>query len=189
MKHKILLHACCAPCTAGVIEQLKNDFDVMLFWYNPNISPKEEHDRRLTELLNFCDKQKIRLLVGDYSWEEEHKNWLKIVKGLESEPERGKRCHECYRSRLEATATVAAEINQHHPNELSYFGAELSISPHKDSNCINEMGKEIGKKTGIEFFVADFKKNNGAKLASEISSKHKLYRQNYCGCEFSQSKK
>src|SRR3990172_1140640 len=111
MKKKILLHACCAPCTAGVYQQLKDDFEVRLFWYNPNIFPKAEHDRRLTELLNFCDKLNIKILIGDYDWGEEHAFWLKKIKGLESEPERGKRCEVCYQMRLEATAIVAGQFN------------------------------------------------------------------------------
>lgn len=184
-KKKILLHTCCAPCTAGVYEQLKNDFDVNLFWYNPNIYPKVEHDRRLNELLNFCDKLNIRILVGDYSWEYEHNFWLKKIKGLENEPERGKRCEACYKIRLEATAAVAASTNDHHEDTFNIIGTELSISPHKNTKKINEIGELVGKKNGLEFYSADFKKNDGYKKGCEISREYKLYRQDYCGCEFS----
>jgi len=185
MKQKILLHACCAPCTAGVHDQLKNDYDVTLFCYNPNIFPKAEHDRRLTELLNFCDKLGIKILFADYSWDEEHKYWLKKVKGWEKEPERGKRCEVCYKIRLEATAAVARQINNHHPNSFDCFGAELSISPHKKAEMINRIGERVGEKFGISFYPADFKKQDGFQKASEISKKYNLYRQSYCGCEFS----
>jgi len=185
MKQKILLHACCAPCTAGVYEQLKDDFDVMLFWYNPNIWPKAEHDRRLTELLNFCDKLSIKIIVGDYFYDEEHTYWLKKVKGLEKEPERGKRCQKCYQMRLEATAVVAQQINNHHPNSFDYFGAELSISPYKDAEKINKIGERVGKKINIKFYSADFKKHGGFQKSAEISKKYSLYRQSFCGCEFS----
>lgn len=185
MKQKILLHACCAPCTAGVYQQLIDDFDITLFWYNPNIFPKVEHDRRLNELLNFCDQENIRIIVGDYDWSEEHGYWLEEIKGLEKEPERGKRCEKCYQMRLEATAVIAAQSNDHHDGEFDLFGAELSISPHKDAKMINEIGDKVGEKFGIDFYISDFKKNDGFKKASEISSKYKMYRQNYCGCEFS----
>ena len=184
-KKKILLHACCAPCTVGVYEQLKNNFNITLFWYNPNIYPKAEHDRRLTELLNFCVELNIRILVGDYSWEEEHDYWLSQIKGLEDEPERGARCQKCYKIRLEATAAIAASSNDHHEGTFDYFGVELSVSPHKEAKTINEVGDRVAKKFGLEFYSTDFKKNEGAKKASEISKKYKLYRQDYCGCEFS----
>jgi predicted adenine nucleotide alpha hydrolase (AANH) superfamily ATPase len=199
MKKKILLHACCAPCTAGVCEQLKSEFDVTLFWYNPNIFPKAEHDRRLSELINFCDKENIKIIVGEYDWDEEHNYWLELIKGLEKEPERGKRCQICYQMRLEATAALAAQANDHHDGEFNYFAAELSISPHKNSKTINEIGDKISKKLTtshpreggdlLRYYSADFKKDDGAKLASEISSKNNLYRQDYCGCEFSKIKK
>lgn len=185
MKKKILLHACCAPCSVGVYNQLKDDFDIRLFWYNPNIFPKTEHDQRLNELLNFCDKEEIKIIVGDYDWHEEHKYWLDLIKGLEKEPERGRRCKKCYQMRLEATAAIAMQANTHHKNEFDLFAAELSISPHKDAKMINEIGERVGKKFGIPFYFADFKKNDGFLKASKISKKLNLYRQDYCGCEFS----
>ncbi len=195
MKQKILLHACCAVCAAGVLDQLKNDdLAVTLFWYNPNIFPKVEHDRRLNELLNFCDSQNVKILVGDYDWSEEHAYWLSLVDGLENEPERGKRCEVCYRMRLEAVATVAAQINDHHKNEYSFFGTTLSVSTHKDAELINKIGKKIDasyshtKGNSLKYFIADFKKFEGAKKAAKISKELNLYRQNYCGCEFSNIK-
>ncbi len=197
-KKQILLHACCAVCTAGVYYQLKDNFNLTFFWYNPNIFPKAEHDRRLTELLNFCDKLNIKIIVGDYDWEEEHRYWRKIIKGLEKEPERGKRCKICYQMRLEATAIVAAQSNNHHAGGFDCFGAELSISPHKDAELINKIGSEVEQKVHstrqslaqnagqrIKYLPSNFKKNGGFQKSSEISKKHKLYRQNYCGCEYS----
>lgn len=183
-KKKILLHACCAPCTAGVYEQIKTDYDVILFWYNPNIFPKAEHDRRLNELLNYCDKENIKIIYGDYSWKDEHNFWLEEIKGLENEPEKGKRCEICYKIRLEATAATASQINDHH-KKYDLFGAELSISPHKNSAMINQIGKELSIKYGIDFFEANFKKNDGFLKASKKSKELNLYRQTYCGCEFS----
>jgi len=198
MKKGILLHACCAVCTAGVYDQLKNDYNITLFWYNPNIFPKAEHDRRLTELLNFCDKLDIKIIIGDYFWQEEHKYWLKTIKGLEGEPERGRRCEICYKLRLEATAAVAGQINNHHPNSFDYFGAELSVSPHKNAEMINRIGERVEKgvhstrqslaqdaEQKMKYLLSNFKKRGGFQKASEISKKYKLYRQGYCGCEFS----
>ena len=185
MKQKILLHACCAPCTAGVHDQLKNDYDVTFFWYNPNIFPKAEHDRRLNELLNFCDKLGIKILFADYSWEDKHNYWLKKIKGLEDEPERGQRCEKCFQIRLEATAIIAAQTNKHHTNSYDFFSAELSISPHKKAEMINRIGKRVGEKFGLPFYPADFKKQDGFQKANKISKKYNLYRQSYCGCEFS----
>lgn len=198
MKKKILLHACCAPCAAGVYTQLKADFEITLFWYNPNIFPKAEHDRRLNELLNFCDRENIRIMFGDYDWVEEHGFWIQVVKGLEDEPECGKRCEKCFETRLEATAAVAAQANDHHDhNEFSakggpaygwnLFGTTLSISPHKEAKMINEIGERVGKKFEVDFYISNFKKQDGSKKAAEISLKNKMYRQHYCGCEFSKN--
>lgn len=200
-KKKILLHACCAVCTAGVYEQLKSEFDVTLFWYNPNIFPKAEHDQRLTELLNFCDQLNIKIIIGEYDWHEEHKYWLKLIKGWEREPERGKRCDLCYRMRIEATASIAVQANDHHSGEFDFFGAELSVSPHKNAKMINEIGERVEKDVHstlrhrriaqdagqeLKYLPSNFKKYGGAHMALEISKKYNLYRQNYCGCEFSQ---
>lgn len=187
-KNKILLHACCAPCTTGVYEQLKKNYEITLFWYNPNIFPKAEHDRRLTELLNFCDGKNIKILIGDYLWEDEHKFWLKKITGMENEPERGERCQICYKIRLEATAAIAKRVNDHHKNTFNLVGTELSVSPHKDSEMINQIGSKVVRNSGIGFLSADFKKNDGYKKSCELSKKYKLYRQNYCGCEFSAKK-
>lgn len=184
-KKKILLHACCAPCTVGVYEQLKDKYDITLFWYNPNIFPKDEHDRRLNELLNYCDDNEIKILVGDYFWEEEHNFFLQRAKGLEKEPERGKRCEACYGLRLEATAAVAASSNDHHEGTFDLIGTELSISPHKEVEMINKIGTKISREYGLEFQKSDFKKNDGYKKSCQISKELNLYRQDYCGCEFS----
>ena len=182
---KILLHACCAPCTAGVFDQLEKDYDATLFWYNPNIYPRTEHDRRLNELINFCDLKNIRIIVGDYLWEDEHNFWLKKIKGLENEPERGKRCEVCYKLRIEAMAVIAKNANDHHKNTFDLIGAELSISPHKETTMVNAIGEKVAKKYGLIFLSTDFKKNDGYKKSCELSKEYNLYRQNYCGCEFS----
>lgn len=182
MNKTILLQACCAPCTSGVWQKLKNDYDIILFWYNPNIAPKEEHDRRRDELIRFANKIGVKILVGSYDYEHEHKYWLNLVSGLENEPERGRRCEICYKMRLEATAFLNDE------RKFDFFGTELSISPHKDAEKINQIGLELEKEHQTKYFVADFKKADGFKNSLILSKEHSLYRQSYCGCEYSKIK-
>lgn len=184
-KATLLLHSCCAPCLTSVYEQLAPKYEVTVFWYNPNIYPEAEHGKRLEELARYCKLIGARLLAGDYDYKSEHKYWQKLIQGLEHEPEKGKRCDVCYRMRLEATALTAQTLNaDHHRIPFDYFATELSVSPHKKTGVLNQLGRKIEEKVGIKYLTADFKKNNGFLRSTQLSKQHSLYRQTYCGCEF-----
>ena len=176
---RVMLHSCCAPCSSYVIEYLSNYFYLTIFYYNPNISPREEYEKRKAEqirLINSMDtKYKVNIIDCDYDNDIYEKN----IKGLELEPERGRRCDVCFRLRLEKTALKALEM------EYDYFGTTLSVSPYKNALVLNEIGLEIEEKLGIKFLVSDFKKRNGYKRSIELSREYDLYRQNYCGCKYS----
>ncbi len=176
LKKKILLHACCGPCSIHVIDRLSRYFEVSVFYYNPGIHPKEEYDRRLEHLQKVCDLYGARLYEGAY----DNSGFLDHIRGYEKEPEGGKRCGLCMEQRLEATVKKAKELG------IAMFGTTLTVSPHKDADIINRIGKEISRTYGISFLESNFKKNDGYKKSIELSKKHGLYRQNYCGCQFSQ---
>jgi hypothetical protein len=175
----ILLHSCCAPCSSHVIEQLSPYFNITILYYNPNISPKEEYEKRKEEQIRLINtmptKNKINILDCDY----DNNIYENQIKGLEQEPERGKRCTICFKLRLEKTATLAKE------NNYDYFGTTLTVSPYKNSKLINEIGSNLEKKYNIKWLYSDFKKKNGYKNSIELSKKYNLYRQNYCGCIYS----
>ncbi len=175
---KFLLHACCAPCGAFVFEELKKQFEVSCYFYNPNIWPSSEYEKRRNECKRYCERNKIPFVEERY----EPEIWDNKVKGLESEPEGGKRCEKCFELRLTKTTEYAKN------NNFDFFATTLTISPHKDSNTINKIGREVGEKLDIAFFEADWKKNDGYKKSCEISKKKGFYRQNYCGCRYSLSK-
>ena len=176
---KLLLHSCCAPCSSAVIERLKKHFHITILYYNPNISPEEEYLKRKEEqkryIKNTQSENELDFLDCDY----ESKEFEKISKGHENDLERGPRCYLCYKMRINKTAGIAKEKG------FDFFGTTLSVSPYKVSNWINEIGLEISKEKGIEFLPSDFKKQNGYKLSIELSKKHDLYRQDYCGCIYS----
>jgi len=174
-KKSLLLHACCAPCSCYVVELLKNDFDITLFYYNPNISPLKEYIRRLAELERFAGEKNIPLLTG----ERDLREWVAVVRDTMYLGERSVRCRTCYRFRLERTFRKARE------DGYNVVSTVLSISPHKDAGKINEAGKELEKKYGIMFLEGDFKKQDGFRKASELSAFYGFYRQNYCGCAYS----
>lgn len=173
---KLLLHCCCAPCAAYVISLLEKDYNLTLFFYNPNIHPEYEYEKRFKELQNFADMKKIKLLSGDY----DVKNWLGKISGRENDPERGQRCKICYEERLRRTAEYAKN------NNFDFWGTTLTISPHKSAQVINYLGLELQDEYDVNFVKADFKKNNGFKRSLELSRQYDFYRQNYCGCLFSQ---
>ena len=177
-KVKLLLHACCAPCLTSVYEQLNDYFEITIFWFNPNIYPTEEYNKRLEELKRYCKIIKVPLIVGD-KLPEDLNNWELLTKGLDKEIEGGKRCRICIKMRLLYTAKYASEYN------FDMFATTLSVSPHKNTYLINNIGKEISEKTGIKFLDRDFKKNNGYKSSVEICKEFNIYRQNYCGCKYS----
>lgn len=174
---KLLVHTCCAPCSTYVFEKLilENGFNAEGFFYNPNIYPHEEYTRRLEELLLFAETKKYKITVKN----EDYSVWYSVIRGLEKEKEGGKRCEICYKLRLEETAIFASQ------NNYDAFTTTLTISPHKNAVAINRIGKELQVKYGIAFLEADFKKNNGFKKSAELSKLYNLYRQKYCGCEFS----
>lgn len=178
---KILLHSCCSPCACYPIQELINQgFKVTLFYYNPNIHPQNEYFARLNELKKYIGKyRKVGLIEGEY----EDKKWFALVRGLENEPERGKRCDVCYETRLRKTGELAKQKG------FDCFGSTLSISPHKKANKISQLGRLLAKEFDINFFDKDWKKMNGFKRACEISKEEGFYRQNYCGCVFSKKYK
>ena len=177
--NKLLIHACCAPCSSYVLEYLINYFDITILYYNPNIYPKEEFDKRFSELNKFIKEfphsNKIDLIKGHYDYNE----FLNIAKGLEDVPEGGKRCFKCYELRMRESAVYAKN------NNFDYFTTTLSISPYKNSNKLNEIGEKLEKELDIKYLYADFKKKNGYKRSIELSKEYNLYRQNYCGCIYS----
>ena len=175
----LLLHVCCAPCSSYVLEYLCEYFNITLFFYNPNISPESEHNARLVELqrlvLEMGMDEAVKIVSGEY----EPSRFYELSKGLEELDEGGMRCYECYKLRLSKTAKTAKD------GGYDYFTTTLSISPHKNAEWLNEIGKTLEKEYGIPYLVSDFKKRNGYKRSCELSLQYNLYRQNYCGCEFS----
>ncbi len=175
----LLLHACCAPCSSYVLEYLDNFFDITVFYYNPNISPLSEYEKRISELRRLISEMplshEINFLGGTY----EPEKFDNIAKGLENVPEGGERCFRCYRLRMEEAAKIAAEKG------FDYFTTTLSISPHKNAEKLNEIGEELEKEYNIKYLYSDFKKKNGYKRSIELSREYNLYRQNYCGCIYS----
>ena len=180
---KLFLHSCCAPCSSYTLEYLSNYFDITVYYFNPNISPKAEFDKRYAEQKRLIEalpsKHTIKLVCGEY----DHNDFLKIAKGYEDVPEGGERCFRCYRMRLESTAKLAKEQG------FDYFCTTLSISPLKNSQKINEIGYEVAEKYGIKWLPSDFKKKEGYKRSIELSREYQLYRQNFCGCVFSKENK
>ncbi len=178
-KPRLLLHACCAPCSSAVLERISDSFKISILYYNPNITEEREYQKRLEELkrflLSFDKKKEIKVIDGRYQPEE----FFEMSKGLEQEKERGKRCYLCYQMRLKEAAKLAKELG------FDYFTTTLSLSPHKNSNWINEIGETLAKDYQISFLYSDFKKKNGYKRSLELSEKYQLYRQNYCGCIYS----
>lgn len=175
----LLLHACCAPCSSYVLEYLSQYFAITVLYYNPNISEKAEFDKRLAEekrlLSEMPLKNPARLIGCDYNPDE----FYSAVKGLETEPEGGRRCFVCYRLRLAKTADIARE------NGFDYFTTTLSISPLKNAERLNEIGAEESARAGVPYLFSDFKKREGYKRSIELSREYNLYRQNFCGCVYS----
>ena len=178
-KKKLLLHSCCAPCSSHVITFLTKYFDITILYYNPNISPKKEYDKRKEEqirLINEIDKiNNVNIIDCDY----DNDIYESLIKGYEDCPERGDRCTICFNLRLEKTAKLASELN------YDYFCSTLSVSPYKNSKLINEIGETLSQKYKVKWLYSDFKKNDGYKKSIELSHKYDLYRQNYCGCKYS----
>lgn len=178
-RKKLLLHSCCAPCSSYCLEYLTKYFDITIFYYNPNISESEEFEKRVSELKRLIAEadydNRPELIVGEY----EPEVFEAMAKGLENEPERGKRCYECYKLRMEKTAELAKKLN------MDYFTTTLSISPLKNADWINEIGELLAAVQEVPHLPSDFKKREGYKRSIELSEKYHLYRQNFCGCRFS----
>ena len=175
----LLLHACCAPCSSYVLEYLSKYFKITILYYNPNIYPETEYKRRKEELETFLPKRAYKYPVTLVCDEYNPLEYDEAVAGLEEMGEKSKRCYECYKFRLKRAYQYALE---HH---FDYFTTTLSISPYKISSWINEIGEELAKDGDVKFLYADFKKRDGYKRSLELSREYDLYRQDYCGCEFS----
>lgn len=175
--NKLLLHACCAPCSSSCLERLKDYFRVTVLFYNPNIEDGE-YLKRKAELLRFIDETGW---AETLDCEHDTKEFYRSVKGLESCKEGGERCTECFKLRLERTAIQAKA------DGYDYFATTLTLSPLKDAERINAIGYGLEKKYGVKWLPNDFKKANGYLRSLQLSEKHELYRQNYCGCVFSQN--
>ncbi len=172
---KLLLHSCCAPCSSTCIERLKDAFDLTVFYYNPNIDTEAEYLLRAKEQQRLCENLNVKTVVTDHLSEE----FYAQVSGLEGEPEGGARCIKCFNLRLNKTAQFAKE------HSFDFFATTLTLSPLKNSERINGIGKAVGEKIGVKYLPSDFKKRNGYLRSIELSKTYSLYRQNYCGCEFS----
>ena len=177
----LLLHACCALCISTLLKRISNFFNITIIYYNHKITEKDEYEKRLEEIKKFTSsfktKYKIEVIAGRY----ELREFFDIARGLEDEPERGRRCYKCYKLRLEETAKIAKELN------FDYFTTTLSLSPYKDAKWINEIGESLQEAYNINFLYSDFKKKNGYKRSIELSEQYDLYRQDYCGCIFSKT--
>lgn len=176
-KPKLLLHSCCAPCSSAVLERVREYFDVCVIYYNPNIFPQEEYEKRKSEQIKLLSELNVNYLDCDYN----HNDFLSNVQGLENEPEGGKRCNKCFYLRLDYVAKIAKEHN------FDFFGTTLTISPHKNEQVINQIGENLQNKYSIKYLFSDFKKKNGYLNSIKLSKQYNLYRQNYCGCEFSEN--
>lgn len=192
---RILLHSCCGPCSSACIERLLPDYDITVFYYNPCIDDREEYEKRkenLNKLIDAInekgmtkdgepvatydgDDPDVKFSEGMYDPERYHE----LVKGLEGEPEGGARCTVCFRMRLYEAARFAKE------NGFEAFTTTLTVSPHKNFKLISEIGKEVGDEIGIEYIPYDFKKKDGFLRSIQLSKEYGLYRQDYCGCNFS----
>ena len=185
VKPSILLHSCCGPCSTAVVERLSGRFDITIFFYNPNITDKDEYEKRRLTQLEFIEKynnridskDRIAYLEGPY----EPELFYAAVKGLEKEPEGGERCTPCFQLRLEKTAETARMSG------FETFGTTLTVSPYKNFELINKIGMQLGMRYGLTFLGEDFKKQGGYQRSIELSKQYHLYRQHFCGCGFSNS--
>ena len=176
---RLLLHSCCAPCSSYVLEYLSNYFEITVFYYNPNIFPENEYTKRILEQQMLIDDMKMKYPVSFLAGNYDRDRFFEMAAGLEHLREGGERCFKCYELRLEEAAKVARD------GGFDYFTTTLSISPMKNAEKLNEIGTKIGKKYDVSYLQSDFKKKNGYKRSIELSKTYGLYRQDYCGCEFS----
>ena len=175
-KPRLLLHSCCGPCSSYCIEYLAQYFDITVYFYNPNIEPEEEYYKRLKTQKELIEKLSLCVLE-EGEWENSH--FKTKTKGLENEKEGGERCNQCIALRLEKTAELAAQKG------FDYYCSTLSVSPHKNADTINVLGRFYESKYNVKWLASDFKKREGYKRSIELSRKYQLYRQDYCGCAYS----
>ena len=173
---KLLLHSCCAPCSSACLERLKDVFDITVLYYNPNIDEEGEYAKRKAEQIRFL---KETGWADFLDCDHDAAAFIQMAKGLENEPERGKRCYACYDLRLEKTAQIAKE------NGFLWFGTTLSLSPYKNAVWLNEIGEKIGGRYELNYLLSDFKKQGGYRRSIALSKEYGLYRQDFCGCKFS----
>lgn len=172
----LLLHSCCAPCSSACLERLKDKFKITILYYNPNIDEEEEYEKRKAEQIRFLKETGwAEFLDCDHDAEA----FVKMSRGLENEPERGKRCYACYALRLSKTAQVAKERG------FDYFATTLTLSPHKNADWLNEIGEKEGGRYEVNYLFSDFKKQGGYYRSTALSTEYNLYRQDFCGCKYS----
>jgi hypothetical protein len=176
---RLLLHSCCGPCSGPVLEELTQHFDVTLFWYNPNIWPQEEFELRLAEQRKLVSAMGLEDRVHIVGRPRESEAWYRAAEGLEREPEGGARCTECFRLRLRETAKYAAA------EKYDCFCSTLTLSRHKDPERINALGEEFAREYGVRWLPSEFKKRGGELRSGQLCEQYGIYRQNYCGCEYS----
>ncbi len=182
IKPRLLLHSCCGPCSTAVVERLAGEYDITLFFYNPNITDNSEYEKRKTAQQVFLKRyneagaweNRVAFLEGPY----DRDSFYRTVKGLEPEPEGGNRCLKCFELRLEKTAQQAWNMG------FDSFGTTLSVSPHKNFEWISKIGNQLATEKGLLFLDEDFKKQAGYQRSIQLSKEYGLYRQNYCGCEY-----
>lgn len=179
----LLIHSCCAPCSSYVLEYLSKYFKISILFYNPNIYPVEEYSRRVAEqkglIIALKVKNQVNFIEGRYDTE----SFYNMAKGFENEKEGGERCFRCYELRLKEAAIIAKQQG------YDYFTTTLSISPHKNSQKLNEIGSKLSEEYDVKYLYSDFKKKEGYKRSIELSNQYNLYRQDYCGCVFSKQRK
>lgn len=174
-RKKIILHVCCATCGAYVSTLLSKDYEVVLYYSNSNIYSEEEFIRRKNDVEKIARNYTLEMYEDKYN----HKAWLEFIKGLETEPEKGKRCLKCYEYRMKNLVNKAIDLG------IDNFATTLSVSPHKIYKYIKSIGQRLEKETGLKYYDQDFKKQDGYKKSNDLSREMNFYRQNYCGCEFS----
>lgn len=180
---KLLLHSCCAPCSSYVLEYLSKFFKITVFYYNPNIYPLEEYKKRLEEekylIRSMKFKNEVNIIEGVYNSDK----FFEMAKGLENLKEGGERCFKCYEMRLKETLKIAQD------NGFDYLTTTLTISPFKNAQKLNEIGKKLSEGLSVKYLFSDFKKKEGYKRSIELSKEYNLYRQDYCGCVFSKKQR
>ena len=176
---RVLLHSCCGPCSSSVLEYLTQYFDITLLWYNPNLYPQEEFEKRYQTLLQLLDRMGLSDRVSVLAEPWQHTVYAQSVQGLENEPEGGDRCAVCFRLRLREAAKLAKLYG------FDYFCTTLTLSRYKNAQLINRLGQEIGDEEGVAWLPSDFKKQGREMRSAQLARQFELYQQNYCGCEFS----